>query len=142
MRNTKREQMGEVHVRVRLSNAVDVTLVQEGELDSEEVRTCEVDAMIDTGATRSLIPQDVFEKLGLSVLREATGILADGTRIPTPFSSGIVFELEGRMTIEGAYVLGDSVLIGQTVLESTDLLVDCKNHKVIAKHPEGPVHRL
>ena len=142
MRDTKREQKGEVHVRVRLSNAVDVTLVHEGKLQADRVRSCEVDALVDTGATRSIIPQDVFQQLGLSILRQAVGQLADGNEAPTGFSSAIVFELEDRMTIEGAYVLGDAVLIGQTILESTDLLVDCTNHKLIPRHRNGPVHRL
>jgi hypothetical protein len=37
--------------------------------------------------------------------------------------------------------MGDTVVIGQTVLESTDLLVDCLNLRVIPnpKHPDGPV---
>jgi len=34
------------------------------------------------------------------------------------------------------------VLIGQTVLESTDLLVDCVSRKVIPAHPEGPLFRF
>ena len=60
----------------------------------------------------------------------------------TALSGPLVFELEGRDTIEGAYVRGDSVLIGLTVLETTDLLVDCRNQKLIPKHAGGPVYRL
>jgi hypothetical protein len=52
--------------------------------------------------------------------------------------------MAGRRTFEDAYVMGRDVLIGQTVLETTDLLVDCANRKVIPNpaHPEGPVVRL
>jgi hypothetical protein len=40
--------------------------------------------------------------------------------------------------------MGDAVVIGQTVLESTDLLVDCVHRKVIPNpaHPEGPALRV
>jgi hypothetical protein len=46
----------------------------------------------------------------------------------------------GRDTAEEAFVLGDTVLIGQTVLEKLDLLVDCLRQRVIPNpaHPDGP----
>jgi hypothetical protein len=41
-------------------------------------------------------------------------------------------------------VLGSEVLIGQTALESTDLLVDCNQQKVITNpaHPNSAVIRI
>lgn len=41
-------------------------------------------------------------------------------------------------------VLGDEVIVGQLVLESMDLRVDCGNQQVIPnpKHPDGPVFRV
>ena len=41
-------------------------------------------------------------------------------------------------------MLGSEVLIGQTVLESLDLLVDCANHRVIPNpaHPDQPVIKI
>jgi hypothetical protein len=36
-------------------------------------------------------------------------------------------------------VLGREVLIGQTVLGKTDLLVDCKRRRLVPGHPEGVV---
>jgi hypothetical protein len=136
--------MGEVNVRVRLSNATDIEMCERGLLERSEVRSCEVEALVETGATRSVIPQSLVDQLGLRIRRYATGTLADGTRVPCGVCDGILFEIQGRETLENAYVIGDSVLIGQTVLQSTDLLVDCSNHKVIPnpKHPEGPVFRL
>ena len=144
MPTTMREQMGEVRVRVRLSNATDVDLAERGLIEPERVRSCEVDALVDTGATRSVVPTDVADRLGLTILRQTFGRLADGSRVPASLSSAILFEMQDRATLEGAYVLGDEVLIGQTVLESMDLLVDCANRRVIPNpaHPEGPVLRL
>jgi hypothetical protein len=47
----------------------------------------------------------------------------------------------GRDTLEEALVLGDEVLIGQTVLEKLDLLADCANRRLIPNlaHPDQPV---
>jgi clan AA aspartic protease len=134
--------MGEVHVRVRLTNALDIQDVERGLLDPAKVRTCEIDALVDTGSTRSFIPASLSEQLGLGISHETKGILADGTKVSVLSSTAIVFEIEGRKTIEGAYILGDQVLIGQTTLQTTDLLVDCANRKVIPGHAEGPIFRL
>ena len=144
MPTAKREQMGEVHVRVRLSNATDVDLAERGLIDPEKVRSCEVEALVDTGATRSVVPPEIADRLGLTILPQTFGKLADGSRVPAGLSSAILFEMYDRATVEGVYVLGDEVLIGQTALESMDLLVDCPNRRVIPNpaHPEGPVLRL
>jgi clan AA aspartic protease len=144
MRNIKRDNVGEVNVRVRLSNAMEAEMAERGLLDADKVHTCEVDALVDTGATQSVISEEVARQLGLTIRRESMAILADGSRVPIGLSSTVSFEIQGRETRQDAYVLGDQVLIGQTVLESTDLLVDCKNHKIIPNpaHPDGPAFRI
>ena len=136
--------MGEVYVRVRLSNNTDVEMVERGLLPPDQVRTCEVEALVDTGATRSIIPSEVAHRLGLSIHDRTFGRLADGSRVPVSATGAIRFEIYDRVTVEDAFVLGDEVLIGQTVLESTDLLVDCTNRRVIPNpaHPDGPTFRL
>jgi predicted aspartyl protease len=144
MPTTKREQMGEVRVRVLLSNGTDVELAKKGLIEPDKIRRREVDAFVDTGTTKSVISAEIADQLGLTILYHTFGKLADGSRVPAGLSSAILFEMDGRSTLEGAYVLGDEVLIGQTVLESMDLLVDCTNRRVIPNpaHPEGPVLRL
>jgi hypothetical protein len=46
--------------------------------------------------------------------------------------------------MEEALVLGDEVLIGQTVLEKLDLLVDCAKQKLVPNpaHPDQPVTKV
>lgn len=53
-------------------------------------------------------------------------------------------DINGRRTTEEALVLGSEVLIGQTVLESLDLLVDCINHRVVGNpaHPDQPMIKI
>ena len=55
-----------------------------------------------------------------------------------------MFEILTRETEEDAYVLGDEVLIGQTVLEVMDLLVDCHRRRVVPNpaHPDQPVSKV
>jgi hypothetical protein len=57
---------------------------------------------------------------------------------------GVRFEIYGRETTQDAYIMGDAVVIGQTVLASTDLLVDCVHQQVIPNpaQPDGPALRV
>jgi len=139
--------MGAVFVTVRLSNATDIENSERGLIEKSEVRTCEVEALVDTGSTLSIIPPDLAKTLGLRIHRRATGVLADGNRVSCGVSMGVWFEIYGRETTQDAYIMGDmgdAVVIGQTVLESTDLLVDCVHQQVIPNpaHPDGPELRV
>lgn len=53
----------------------------------------------------------------------------------------VIVELMGRETTEPALVVGDEVPIGQTGLETLDLLVDCRNQRLVPNpaHPDYPV---
>lgn len=69
---------------------------------------------------------------------------ADGRREPVDVTEPIIVEIEGRDTVEEALVLGDEVLIGQTVLEKLDLLVDCTAGRLVPNpaHPDQPVTKV
>ena len=129
--------MGEVTVRVKLSNLIDIERAAAGE--AIVPRSVEVDAIVDTGAVRSVIPERIANELGLRVIAGRPVTLADGSTVIAGRAQGLVLELMGRDTQEEAYVLGDDVLIGQTTLETTALVVDCANQTVYydPKNPTG-----
>ena len=136
--------MGEVRVTVRLTNALDRALARRGKIKKEEIRTYEANALIDTGAVSSVIPQNVMEQLGLEADGHRVVEYADGRKDSVELTEPVTFEIIGRKTTEGAMVLGDEVIIGQTVLEVLDLLVDCNNRKVIPNpaHPDQPIVKI
>lgn len=134
--------MGEVRVKVKLTNGGDQLLADTGELDPAKVRSCEVEGMVDTGAVRSVIPEAIATRLGVPAARLKTVAYADGRKESVPLAGPLVFDIGGRDTFDDAYVLGDEVLIGQTVLEKMDLLVDCARQRLVPAHPEGPVNKL
>ena len=137
-------RMGEVRVKARLTNAVDEDLVSRGMLEPAQMRTCEANALVDTGAVRTVVPQAVVARLGLRVRGRQVAKYADGRTETVDVAGPLLVEVEGRGTLDEALVLGDEVLIGQTVLEKLDLLVDCQARRVIPNpaHPEGPVARV
>ncbi len=136
--------MGEIRVKVQLTNAIDEALARRGQLDAELIRTYEADAMVDTGAIRSVIPAQILEALGLRTRGQRVAQYADGREENVGVTEPLVFRLLGRDTLEEALVLGDEVLIGQTVLEKLDLLADCAGRRVIPNpaHPDQPVSKV
>lgn len=136
--------MGEVRVKVKLTNAFDEGLARRGQIKNDEIRTYEADALVDTGAVSSVIPQFVMKRLGVLPIRRRVAEYADGRKEAVDVTEPIVFDIDGRETTESAMVLGDEVLIGQTVLEVLDLLVDCNNHRVVPNpaHPDQPVVKI
>jgi len=52
----------------------------------------------------------------------------------------VLVELLGRHTSAEAMVLGNAVIIGQTMLEQTDLSVDCRERRLVPHpaHPDQP----
>lgn len=133
--------MGEIRTKVRLSNSVDDALVMMGKLPADEVRRLEVEAIVDTGAIASELPIHVVEQLGLLIRGHRVGKYADGRNDSVGVTSPVTFEILTRNTIEEALVLGDEVLIGQTVLEKLDLLADGAGQRLIPNpaHPNQPV---
>jgi len=136
--------MGEVRVKVKLTNTLDRALARRGSITEEEIRTYEADALIDTGAVSSVVPPNVMSQLGLQADGQRVAEYADGRNEVVDLTEPITFNIIGRETSEGAMVLGDEVIIGQTVLEVLDLQVDCRNQKLIPNpaHPDQPVVKI
>jgi clan AA aspartic protease len=136
--------MGEIRVKVRLTNTFDEMLANRGKLGKRKVRSYEADAVVDTGAVRSVVPPHVLKKLGAMATESSVASYADGRTEELPISEPIGFDLLGRQAREEAFVLGDEILIGQTVLEKMDLLADCRNNRLIPNpaHPDQPVNKL
>lgn len=139
-----KNDMGEVKVQVKLSNAFDEEKAEEGKLKPSRVRTVTTEAAVDTGAVRSVLPPHVAKRLGLKPRGERVVELADGRKETVSVVRGVLFEIMDRDAEEEAYVLGDEVLIGQTVLEVMDLLLDSRRHRLIPNpaHPDQPVNKL
>ncbi len=131
-------------VKVKLTNAGDETLVRRGLMKKEDIRTYDAEAIIDRGAVSTIIPIHVVEKLGLGIRKHTVAEYADGRKDTVGVTESLIIDILGRDTSDEAMVLGDNVLIGQTVLEKLDLLVDCANRRVLPNpaHPDQPVLRV
>jgi clan AA aspartic protease len=138
------EPMGEIRVSVKLINAVDDQRAAAADLPLEHVRSLVVDALVDTGAVRSVLPQEIVNRLGLQIRSKESVEYADNRREVVGLTGAVIFEILGRSTSDEALVLGNEVLIGQTILEKLDLLADCSRQRLIPNpdHPNHPVSKV
>jgi len=138
------QDMGAVRVPVKLTNAIDEALISRGLLNPSQLRTYEAEALVDSGAVRTVIPPGVAEQLGLRIRGQQIAKYADGREEAVGLTEPVIIEIQGRETTEAALVVGDEILIGQTVLETLDLLVDCRNQRLIPNpaNPDYPVLRV
>jgi clan AA aspartic protease len=130
-------ELGEVRVHIALTNTIDEGMVRRGVMQASDIRRYEAEALVDTGAIRLCIPQEAVDKLGLAIVEEIPVLLADGRAAKVGVSEPVTVRLLTRHVVQQALVLGDEVLIGQTVLEETDLFIDPINGRVIP-NPEHP----
>ncbi len=135
------KNMGAVSTQVKLTNAVDDELVRRGLLAPRLLREIEAEGLVDTGAVNLVIPAEIAQQLGLRILGQQLVKNADSRQETVGVTGPVMVECEGRKTIDEALVTGDEVLIGQVILEKLDLLVDCRNQRLMPNpaNPDYPV---
>ena len=84
--------MGEIRVKVILTNAVDESLNRRRKLKKSAVRRYEADALLDTGAVRSIIPVQVMERLGRLARGKRVVEYADHRTEPVPVTEPIILQ--------------------------------------------------
>ena len=123
--------MGQVHVRVVLTNHREAVMARLGQLDTSQVHRYETETLIDTGAVRSTIPAAVAERLGLFRLRKTDAKYADGRVEEVDMTEAVTVEILGRETEMNPMILGEHILLGVMVLEGLDLMVDCNRNRLV-----------
>jgi clan AA aspartic protease len=137
-------QLGEVRAKVKLTNSADMAMLRRNLIQSTQLHSVEADALVDTGAVSLVLPSFVVERLGLARPFKQIAEYADGRRDEVDVTEPVLVELMDRHTNEEALVLGDEVIIGQTILEKLDLHVDCRERRLLPdpSHPDQPVLKV
>ena len=129
--------MGRISVDLKLTNSEDVILAKEGLLSPEKIRQTTARAVVDTGATRLVIPAAVAEQLGLPETGEVGVRYADGRTGTRKVVENIRVALLDREFTFRAIVEPDrdTALIGAIVLEELDFVVDCVAQRLYPRDP-------
>lgn len=121
--------MGKVIVTLALTNWADEVLADRNFILASEVRSCTInDAVVDTGASRLCLPEDVVRQLGLKQTATIEARTAVGLQTLKVYE-GLKLTVEGR---EGRYdcvelPAGQTPLLGLIPLEDLGLEPDLQN---------------
>jgi predicted aspartyl protease len=130
--------MGRFSVKVELANYDDVVLAHLGQIKPAKVRRVTLQGVIDTGATRLVLPKRVVQELGLRETGEVGVRYADGREATRPLVDGVHLEMLGRFSVFKAMVepRRTAALVGAIVLEDLDFLVDSTHQRLVPRDPK------
>jgi predicted aspartyl protease len=137
-RQQETNEMSRFSVSFEVANYDDLAAVRRGDLDSSKVRRLTIPGLVDSGASRLVLPKRVVEQLGMTASEFVKVKYADGRIAKRPVVQGVHVELQGRSSIFKAVVepKRDTALIGAIVLEDLDFLVDCEKQRLVPRDPK------
>lgn len=138
MITTQEPMMGRFSVEVELANHEDLYRERAGLITAKEVRRVRARGVVDSGATRLVIPASVAQHLGLETSSTTQVRYADGHTAEREIVKGIHLAYGGRDSVFNAIVEPnrESILIGAIVLEDLDFLVDCIGQRLVPRDPK------
>lgn len=144
MRTRGADGVGRFSVDIEVANYDDMALVRRGLLPPDQVRRETITGVVDSGAVRLVLPGAVVKRLGLPIGDPVPVKYADGRRGRRKQADGVSVQLLGRDGLFKAIIepKRDTALIGAIVLEDLDLLVDCKEQRLVPRDPTGPIYEI
>jgi predicted aspartyl protease len=129
--------IGRFAVEIELSNNRDLLKAEDGELPANKVRRLRIRGIVDTGATRLVIPKAAADQLGLKITGKVGVRYADGRRAIRPVVDNVHVTLLGRSSVFKAAVepKRESALIGSIVLEDLDFLIGPQHERLLPRDP-------
>ena len=114
--------MGRIVAKIKVENLMDVLLAERGDLTYEQVRSIEIDALVETRATLLCLPSQIIANLGLSFLGARTATTTNGP-IERRIFQGARLSIVGRTCTVDVMELEDGIpaLVGYVPLENLDL---------------------
>jgi predicted aspartyl protease len=137
MERRRNGKMGRFRVDLELANLSDINLAEAGVLDPAKVRRIRLSGVVDSGATRLVLPKSVVSRLGLPSAGKMAVRYADQRRAVRDKVGNVWLKLQGREGIFTALVepKRKDALIGAIVMEDLDLVIDCTTQTL---HPRDP----
>ncbi|HZT78656.1 MAG TPA: retropepsin-like aspartic protease [Gemmataceae bacterium] len=130
--------VGRIVVDMHVENGDDVTLAILGKLPAAQVRSIDVQALVDIGATLASLTTSDIKRLGLRPVRQKRAHSAAGPIIQQIYSLAR-FTVEGRDCFVEVAELpdGSPALLGQIPLEMMDFWIDMKGRRLTGNPEHG-----
>ncbi len=130
--------MGRFSVDVDVSNYQDVVAARMGVLEPDKVRRVRIRGLVDTGASHFVLPEKVGKALGLAKAGKVKVRYADRRTATRDSVDDALVELHGRHGTFAAILepKRNDALIGAIILETFDLLADCRRQRLVPRDPK------
>jgi predicted aspartyl protease len=137
MKTQGTKSVGRFSVEFEVANHVDVINAQQGLLAAERVRRLTISGIVDSGATRLVLPEKVVKQLGLPSKGKVKVTDANKESATRAVVSEVDMELLGRSGVFTAIVEPKrrTALIGAIVLDELDFLVDSTSQRLVPRDP-------
>jgi predicted aspartyl protease len=144
MRTKGANGLGRLSVEIEVANYADLIRAQDGTLPEEKVRRETIRGVVDSGATRLVLPEALANRLGLPRGGKTKVRYVDGRRAQREVAEAVYVQLLGRHSTFSAIIepKRDTALIGAIVLEDLDLVVDCVDDRVLPRDPRGAIYEI
>jgi aspartyl protease len=135
----RNSQMGRFSVAFEVCNYRDLVAAQLGVLPPEKVRRAVITGVVDTGASRLVLPGSIVTELGFRTAGTIMVRFADGRRDEKNIVTDVQVQIQDRSSVFKAVVEPgrSDALIGAIVLEELDLIPDCTAQKLVPRDPHG-----
>jgi predicted aspartyl protease len=133
------KNMGRFAVDFEVANNEDVVTARRGFLPADQVRRARISGVVDTGATRLVLPATVATALGLPETGRMPVRYADGREDARAVVDNVQVTILGRTSVFTALVEPNrtDALIGAFVLEELDFVPDPKKGTLVPRDPRG-----
>jgi predicted aspartyl protease len=138
------DQMGRVLTEALVENLTDFLAVETGRLPGGTVRSVRItEALVDTSATLLALPTRYIRQLGLVKTRERDSVSAQGKGTINIYEPVRLTILNRFCAVEVMEVSDETPpLIGQIPLETLDLVIDLRGHRLTGNPAHGGVETL
>jgi predicted aspartyl protease len=136
--------VGRFSVQFEVANQGDVIKARDGLLESNKVRRLTISGVVDSGATRLVLPQTVVKQLGLTPKGKVKVRYANNQTATRDAVQEVYVQLLGR---DGGFTAivepkRRNALIGAIVLEDLDFVVDCTAQRLVPRDPRYVVSEI
>ncbi|MBM2814475.1 MAG: hypothetical protein HW421_1237 [Ignavibacteria bacterium] len=130
LRENKRGRTSE---KVVITNYDDIVLSDKGYIKPNQIRSLEIDALVDTGAAYLCLPPKVIKELGLRFAKSTPVKTGNGSLELRIFDGAKITIKERTIQMQVMENKDDNVpaLIGYLVLKTMDWVVDPKSQGII-----------
>ena len=136
--------MGRFSVKLQLANEQDMFLASKGLLPADQVRRAEIDGLVDSGATRLVLPEKIGRDLGVPEGSSVVVKYADNRTADRASVHNVWLKIDGREAAFSAVLEPNrtTALVGAIVMEELDLVIDCTTQKLTPRDPDHVIAEL